>query len=591
MMAASAFVTSGLNPRAPIAPSALPELLVQCPAAPRVGLEGAAVIGTATVGAVLMGRRVAKVAGARRSRQSRQRSRVIVGDAKASFTATVLPEVDRSTTKKFRKELMRSDQYFKFNQRKMKGAMDELRKISGSDLLTKIRENGFRLTIGEGDNQVTFVLAESYGFCWGVERTLAMAYEARTHFPKENIWVTNEIIHNAVVNRDLAAVGMKFVPKASDGGKDFSEIEEGDVVILPAFGASVDEMSFLKDRNVQIVDTTCPWVSKVWGSVERSKDKGHTAILHGKWAHEETVATKSFAAKYVVVKDMVEAEFVARYMLGDENSPTREEFMTKFAKAISPTFDPDTDLECVGVANQTTMLKGETELIGKLLERVMIRKYGPQNVNDHFLSFNTICDATQERQDAIYDMFGATYEPPTSQLYADLEGEQLGMNLASDKDDGLDGMSGKELEAQTKGGAAASTSVPGTATGTKEDELEKVAAQVDLTLVVGGFNSSNTIHLIEIPEELGCPTYHIDCADRIGEGQPDDELDRNVIQHKPLLTLPAEAMMEKGLQITENFLPEGPITIGITAGASTPDSSVGECLARVLVLRGHEYWC
>jgi len=130
-----------------------------------------------------------------------------------------------------------------------------------------MRENGFRLTIGD----VTFVLAESYGFCWGVERTLAMAYEANKFFPDKSIWVTNEIIHNAVVNRNLKDVGMKFVPKASDGSKDFSGINEGDVVILPAFGASVDEMSYLKERKVQIVDTTCPWVSKVWNSVDQGR--------------------------------------------------------------------------------------------------------------------------------------------------------------------------------------------------------------------------------------------------------------------------------------------------------------------------------
>ncbi|CAJ1364880.1 unnamed protein product [Effrenium voratum] len=311
----------------------------------------------------------------------------------------------------------KSDQYFKFGRTQMEGAMENLKSVSGSELLTKIRENGFRLTVGD----ITFVLAESYGFCWGVERAVAMAYEARDFFPEKNIWVTNEIIHNPSVNQQLSDKNMRFVETKTDGSKDYSGVEEGDVVILPAFGASIDEMALLKERNVQIVDTTCPWVSKVWGTVEKSKEKGHTAIIHGKYDHEETVATKSFAQKYLVLKNMKEAEYVADYLLGNGK---KEEFMAKFEKAMSPGFDPDVDLNKLGVANQTTMLKGETELIGKLFERTLIKKFGPQEINEHFMSFNTICDATQERQDAMYKMFGAEYEAPESSLYAELEGEQ-----------------------------------------------------------------------------------------------------------------------------------------------------------------------
>merc|ERR1719277_849429 len=243
---------------------------------------------------------------------------------------------------------------------------------------------------------------------------------------------------------------MKFVPPTSDGGKDYSGVTKGDVVILPAFGASIDEMALLKERNAQIVDATCPWVSKVWTAVEKSKEKGHTAIIHGKYDHEETVATKSFAKKYLVIKNMDEAEYVANYILTGEN---REEFMTKFAKAMPEGFDPDVDLEKVGVANQTTMLKGETELIGKLFERVMIRKYGPQDIDQHFVSFNTICDATQERQDAMYKMFGSEYEAPTSQLYAELEGEQVGVQLKSTKHQ--ERLSSKNKEDETRGEAKA----------------------------------------------------------------------------------------------------------------------------------------
>lgn len=496
----------------------------------------------------------------RLSRTSSQRIRAAVAAADSTTTLPpALPTVDRMTTKAFRRDLQKSEQYFKFGKTQMEKAMQELTLVSGSDVVTQMRKNGFRLTVGD----ITFVLAESYGFCWGVERAVAMAYEARNFFPDKNIWVTNEIIHNPLVNENLSSMGMKFVKTAANGMKDLSGIKEGDVVILPAFGASIDEMAFLRERNAKIVDTTCPWVSKVWNSVEKSKDKGHTAIIHGKYDHEETVATKSFANKYLVVKNMSEAEYVAQYILGNEN---REEFMRKFAKAMPEGFNPDVDLERVGVANQTTMLKGETELIGKLFERVMIKKYGPQEVDQHFVSFNTICDATQERQDAMYKMLGAEYEAPSSKLYADLEGEQVGVELKSTKQQ--EKLSSKQMEDELRGAAIAA-----------EDKPKKI----DMCLVIGGFNSSNTTHLIEIVEEEGVPGYHIDCALRIGE--PNGEIS-NKIQYKPLSTPPQQAMLDEGLEVKEGFLPDGPVVIGLTSGASTPDSVMGECIDRLLKLRG-----
>eukprot|EP00927_Polykrikos_kofoidii_P042547 TRINITY_DN36550_c0_g1_i1.p1 TRINITY_DN36550_c0_g1~~TRINITY_DN36550_c0_g1_i1.p1 ORF type:complete len:605 (+),score=114.13 TRINITY_DN36550_c0_g1_i1:59-1816(+) len=474
--------------------------------------------------------------------------------------STPLPKVDRATTKAVRKSITNSDQYFRFSKTQMESAMKQLESSSGSDIMRKMRENGYRLTIGD----ITFVLAESYGFCWGVERTLAMAHEARNAFPDKSIWLTNEIIHNSVVNAELAESGMRFVPKTKDGGKDYSVIQEGDVCVLPAFGASIDEMLYLKKKNVQIVDASCPWVTKVWNTVEKTKEKGHTSIIHGKYNHEETVATKSFAATYIVVKTMDEAEYVANYMLGVGN---REEFMEKFAHATSDGFDPDVDLDRVGVANQTTMLKGETEMIGRLFERVMLRKFGPQNLNEHFLSFNTICDATQERQDAMYKMLGAEYKAPASDLYAELEGEQVGLKLKSSARKSK--LSSKQKEAETRGASVSDYSSP--------------VQKPDLFIVVGGFNSSNTAHLIEIPEEFGVPAYHVDCAVRIGGSGSEVA---NVIQHKPLSTPVWEAIVDRGLAVTEGFLPDGPVTVGLTSGASTPDCSVGDCISRVLAIRG-----
>uniref|UniRef100_A0A7S4W2Q1 4-hydroxy-3-methylbut-2-enyl diphosphate reductase n=1 Tax=Alexandrium monilatum TaxID=311494 RepID=A0A7S4W2Q1_9DINO len=267
----------------------------------------------------------------------------------------------------------------------------------------------------------------------------------------------------------------------------------------------------------------------------------------------------------MATRTMAEAEYVAKYILGDGN---REEFLAKFAKAIPEGFDPDVDLERVGVANQTTMLKGETELIGKLFERTMIKKYGPHSANQHFISFNTICDATQERQDAMYEMLGTAYEAPTSKLYAELEGEQVGVDLQSTK--AQERLSSKAMEDETRGAGTAAADAP---------------KRIDLCIVVGGFNSSNTTHLVEIVDEEGIPGYHIDAAERIGA--PDGEL-VNRIQYKPVATPPGQAMLEEGLEVKEGFLPDGPVVIGLTSGASTPDNVLGDICQRILKLRNVE---
>ncbi|MGL5922103.1 4-hydroxy-3-methylbut-2-enyl diphosphate reductase, partial [Chroococcidiopsis sp.] len=271
-------------------------------------------------------------------------------------------------TKAFKRSLQHSENYHR------KGFGHEA-EVSGmlqseyqSNLVQQIRDNGY--TLQQGD--VTIRLAEAFGFCWGVERAVAMAYETRQHFPTQRIWITNEIIHNPSVNQRLQEMQVGFIPV--DGGiKDFTVVESGDVAILPAFGASVQEMQLLKEKNCTIVDTTCPWVAKVWNTVEKHKKSEYTSIIHGKYNHEETIATSSFANKYLIVLNMAQAEYVCDYIL---NGGSRDEFIAKFSRACSAGFNPDTDLEKVGIANQTTMLKSETEQIGKLFERTMMRKYG-----------------------------------------------------------------------------------------------------------------------------------------------------------------------------------------------------------------------
>jgi 4-hydroxy-3-methylbut-2-en-1-yl diphosphate reductase len=394
-------------------------------------------------------------------------------------------------TKAFKRSLQQSDNYHRRGfglEAEVAGVMNTEYQ---SDLIQIIRDNNYRLQQGD----VTILLAEAFGFCWGVERAVAIAYEARQHFPQETIWITNEIIHNPSVNQRLKDMEVNFI-SVVDGQKDFSEIAAGDVVILPAFGASVSEMQLLNDRGCTIVDTTCPWVSKVWNSVEKHKKRDFTSIVHGKYAHEETVATSSFADRYLVVLNLEEAEYVANYIL---NGGNKAEFLTRFDRAYSEGFDPDKDLDKLGVANQTTMLKSETEQIGKLFERTMLKKFGPTELDEHFMSFNTICDATQERQDAM---------------------------------------------------------------------LKLVEEDLSLVLVIGGFNSSNTTHLQEIAIERGIPSYHIDSAQRI--------IDRDRIEHKPL---------SKEIEIANDWLPEGKITVGVTSGASTPDKVVAETIAKIFAFK------
>mmetsp|Transcript_14561 Transcript_14561/g.22445 ORF Transcript_14561/g.22445 Transcript_14561/m.22445 type:complete len:457 (-) Transcript_14561:203-1573(-) len=400
--------------------------------------------------------------------------------------------------KKKRIDIMKNEGFFRNGFKEVReDAEKTMNQQFKSELVDSLRTEEFKM---ERDG-VTVYLAKDYGFCWGVERSIALAYEAVNHYPDRKVYITNELIHNPEVNDNLSAMKVNFIEKNEDGSKKFEVVQDNDVVLLPAFGASLEEMQYFNEKNVDVVDTTCPWVSKVWNTVDKHQQNGLTSVIHGKYAHEETIATTSFCEDFICVKNMDEAEYVSNYIL---NGGDKEEFMKKFEKAVSKGFDPDTMLSKVGLANQTTMYKKETRAIGKLLQKTMMEKFGPSVLNEHYMEFDTICDATQERQDAVSELTE--------------NAESLGL---------------------------------------------------DFILVVGGWDSSNTAHLLEIPHLAGVRSFHINRAGCIGAD--------NTITHRSI----------EGEIVTEQFLIDADkkdVVMGITSGASTPDAAVQEALSQIFVL-------
>jgi 4-hydroxy-3-methylbut-2-enyl diphosphate reductase len=375
-----------------------------------------------------------------------------------------------------------------------------------SRVVDAIRASGYTLEIGD----LTFRLAGEFGFCYGVDRAVEYAYETRTKFPGKRTFLVGEIIHNPHVNQKLAAMGVAFLhrPEGRDGDFDFSAVTANDVVILPAFGVTVRDFERLRAIGCVLVDTTCGSVLNVWKRVESYARDGFTALIHGKNYHEETKATSSQVnkypgGKYLVVRDMSEARIVCDYIEGTvHGARSTEQFLEHFEGKMSPGFDPDRDLQRVGVANQTTMLSGESLAIASEVGKSMARRWGADAVSQHFRTFDTICSATQERQDAV---------------------------------------------------------------------LKLIAEPLDLMVVIGGYNSSNTTHLAAICNEK-VPTYHIEDAACI-------DVEEGSIRYRPVGTHTSEARRE-------HWLPEGRLTIGITAGASTPNNKIGETIERIAAVRG-----
>ena len=350
---------------------------------------------------------------------------------------------------------------------------------------------------------VTVRLAHEFGFCYGVERAVDYAYQTKRKFPDRRILLVGEIIHNPHVNAKLRDMGIEFlVPGAT--GFDYSGIRADDVVILPAFGVTIADFQTLRGLGCVVVDTTCGSVLNVWKRVDTYARDGFTALIHGKYYHEETRATASQVEKYpggryLVVRNMEEARVVCDFI---EGRVDRAAFQERFRHASSPSFDPDRDLRRVGVANQTTMLARESLAIGEEVGAAMERMHGADHRAEHFRTFDTICSATQDRQDAVAAL------------------------------------------------------------------LEE---HIDVMVVVGGYNSSNTISLAALCAER-VPTYHIEDAECI-------DVDSGVIRH-----LPIGAKHERA---APGWLPTAAeLRVGLTAGASTPNNKIGETVARIFAARG-----
>ncbi|MEI6085917.1 MAG: 4-hydroxy-3-methylbut-2-enyl diphosphate reductase, partial [Verrucomicrobiota bacterium] len=366
-----------------------------------------------------------------------------------------------------------------------------------SQIVEKLRGRGGTLEAGG----LKVRLAKEFGFCYGVERAIDLAYAARKVFPNQPIYILGEIIHNPEVNEQLIAMEIKFL-SGPNKSADVEQLKENDVVIIPAFGAEMKVMEKLKAKGCQLVDTTCGDVMSVWKRVTQNAKEKFTSIIHGKAKHEETMATSSRATStqdshYLVVLNLAEADYVCAYIRKGGN---KAEFLTKFDGAHSPDFDPERDLASIGVANQTTMLRSETEEIQRRLRQAMVDRFDVETIDQHYRMFDTICGATQERQDALITLLR---EP------------------------------------------------------------------LDLMLVVGGYNSSNTTHLAEMSEEK-VPCYFIRNKSKI-------------LSDKAILHFNLHQQEEV---LTESWLPGGNVYIGITAGASCPNNIIDDTVRRLFELRG-----
>lgn len=367
-----------------------------------------------------------------------------------------------------------------------------------SAVVDLIKGWGYQARAGE----LQFRLARDFGFCYGVDRAIQHAYEARERFQDRRIFLSGEIIHNPDVNARLQALGFEILGGGTPEAR-YAPVTAEDVVVLAAFGVTAGEMKLLRERGCVVVDTTCGSVLNVWKNVRRYAREGFTALIHGKHQHEETRATASQAltepgGRYLCVRDEAEAALVCAFVRGELDAAG---LMARLGHAASPGFLPDRDLQRIGLANQTTMLTSESLKVQEMLRRAFLLRYGEEELPARFTAFDTICSATQERQDAVL----ALLEP----------------------------------------------------------------GDLDRMLVIGGYNSSNTQALARICSAR-VATFHLSGPEGIAED--------GSLRHR--------AIGAGTEEVAAGWLPPGPVVVGLTAGASTPNSVVARVVERVLALRG-----
>ena len=353
---------------------------------------------------------------------------------------------------------------------------------------------------------VKFFIARHFGFCYGVENAIEISYKALEENKGKRVFLLSQMIHNQEVNNDLQSRGITFIMDTD--GKQFipwDEIRKDDVVIIPAFGTTVEVEHLLLDKGIEVqkYNTTCPFVEKVWNRADKLGKENYTVIIHGKPKHEETRATFSHSAQSgpsVVIRDMEEAKALGAYMLGEATS---EQFASQFASRVSPGFNPDIHLRNIGVVNQTTMLATETQAIADYFKNVMIARYGADKIKEHFADTrDTLCYATNDNQDSTYEL---------------------------------------------------------------------LKTDADLAIVVGGYNSSNTSHIVELCERK-FPTYFINSENEIKSKSEIHHFDYHNKQKK----------------ITNGYIPlKDEVSIILTSGASCPDTLVDRVMLRLLEFFGN----
>jgi 4-hydroxy-3-methylbut-2-enyl diphosphate reductase len=374
---------------------------------------------------------------------------------------------------------------------------------------------------------VRFLIARHFGFCYGVENAIEIAYRTLDENKGKRIFLLSEMIHNPNVNEDLKSRGVQFIREHT--GKqliDWNELNSDDIVIVPAFGTTLEIQGLLKERGINPYnyDTTCPFVEKVWNRAEQLGNKKYTIVVHGKYKHEETIATFSHSQKNsptVIVRNLEEAEYLAGIIKG---SIPEDTFYDVFKDKHSPGFDVKKDLQCVGVVNQTTMLASETQAIADLFRNTMIEKYGGENIDEHFAdTSDTLCYATYDNQRATIGL---------------------------------------------------------------------MQSRADFAIVVGGYNSSNTSHIVELCEEK-LSVYFISSADKIISDKEISHYD--IHNHIELETRDWLKRAHEG-DVTEGFVFETgktysetneekqtvPIDIILTSGASCPDVILDEVLQKIV---------